>query len=327
MLSELSRMEATAAIKETIEQMVEGGAGLRDRMLSRRFAQAISQYVAGPMVQTAVGTLSAPLFDRLDAVNLVLTQLTAEAERDVRRRAAGRKLVLPRILSAGDPIAWLIRAACKIPTAESKKPGAQIAGWVFTRVTEMHPPRPKDSIVEGVDSLDERVEAGWQHEATAFGGGDESDWRELTAHLLDLILPETPKHLWESITPLVDWCVSAVPLVTPSHQKTAKFAWASRTLQAIELFPDLSADQVEAVVQLLWGTTEGFDGSLVGYVAEVRCAHQYGEHDRVTVLGKYVRDDQRQCQGCRIAPLQAKQLSALAEIYPSRIAKSVSVAA
>ncbi|WP_426624416.1 hypothetical protein ACPPVW_18705 [Leifsonia sp. McL0607] len=312
---------------ETIGQMVEGGAGLHDRALSRRFAQAISQYVAGPMIHTALTRLGAPQFDRLDAVNLVLTQLAAEAEHDVRRCADGRKPVLPRILNADDPIAYLIRAACKVPTAGSKKPGAQIAGWVFARVTEAHPAIPKDSLVERVDSLDERVDAGWQREASAIAGGEEREWKELTAHLLDLILPETPPHLWASITPLIDWCVSAVPLVTPSHQKTAKFTWANRALHAVELFPDLSADQIEAVVQLLWGTTEGFDGSLIGYVAEVRNAHQYGQHNRLTVFGKHVRDRRSECLGCRTTPLQAKQLSALGEIYPSRISKPVSVAA
>ena len=324
-LPDLGREEATEALCDALREMMAGRDPLRDRGLARRYVGAVAQWVAPRMVAMAQSELDRVL-DELDAISIVVTQLEVECAQDTRREADGREGVLSRIVGADDPLRYLIRCATKIPNPESPRLTDRVPGWVYKDLI----PRRKQ---ETVWSFDQLQELGVELESTPTETVDMEGWAAMAAHAFDLLRPETPLTLWDPVQRMVEWCVSATPVVHASQEHNRENVGASRLRQAEELFPELTAAQVDAVYKVLWGgLPDRQASSLLAHVALVRNAHQYGEHDQDRIFARNdmvgavverVRNVRARCVGCNTTPIAGDRLRALVDTYASRMIRSL----
>lgn len=318
----LSRVEGSAALADAILALQGGIDPLRDEILGARYWLAIQQHVAPRIMARARLDFGVNL-DEGGAIDLVVDRLGLQVEIDAGRRRDGtpKAPLLTAIARADDPVGYLIRVATKVADPRAPREPDRYRGWLQDHLIEVHR-------VGRMRSFDDLLERGVSLEAGPVGVFDEEGFAGLAAHTLDLVLRETPLELHEAVTAMVEWSVAALPQVAQRHEREERFRDRNRILMATELFGDvLSAAQISALHNMVWGPAEkgGERSSLVAHVARVRHAHHQGCHDRVSVVGKLVRDTPAECIRCAMSPLNGETLRALVNTYADNMARSLTV--
>lgn len=324
----LSRLDASVALVDGIRALQAGHDPLRDRDLGERYWMAIQDHVAPRVMARALHDLDIPI-DEGDAVDMVMTRLELQVHTDERRLTDDLPPLLPEVVMAEDPIGLLIRCATKLPDLTAERDSDRYGGWVYEELV-------KKRKMNNLRSFDAFAEQGLDLPADpvgrfgSYGGFDERGFASIAEHTLSLVLVETPAELWPAVSAMVEWSVAAVPLVAPQNERNEKHRDKNRLLMAIELFsPALTEEQITALHNLVWGpaTRTWRESSLLAHVVRAREAHSDGHHDRTSVIGKIVRDNPNECDGCQMTPLSGIRFRALVVAYADSMAKSVRRAA